>query len=114
MQHRRVGHPKTLAKKRWRVGRIGTARAAYGCGVRCLRELRVERLPGFTGACVAARYGSMPLTSPMAVSETLARTMIQNASRSMADDFCEDKQRHGHTVPRSSARSITVLANRIG
>jgi len=89
---------------------------AGGLRLRCALLARVTswRLPGFTGACVAARYGSMPLTSPMAVSETLARTMIQNASRSMADDFCEHKQRHGHTVPRSSARSITVLANRIG
>ena len=61
-----------------------------------------------------ARYGNIPLTSPMAVSETLARTMIQNASRSMAGDFCEDKQRHSRTGPQTAfaARSITVLANR--
>ena len=73
---------------------------------RCRRHL--------TGACVVAPYGNMPLTSPMAVSETLARTMIQNASRSMAGDFCEDKQRHSRTGPQTAfaARSITVLANR--
>jgi hypothetical protein len=60
-----------------------------------------------TGVSVVARYGNMPLTSPMAVSETLARTMIQNASRSMAGNFCENAiaaMAHGLHLQRAQSR----------
>jgi hypothetical protein len=60
---------------------------------------------------VVARYGNMPLTSPMAVSETLARTMIQNASRSMAGDFCENVMAalHGLHLQRAQSRFWRIV-----